>query len=613
MHMCGLSKLHGDPALAGANNGKMYKRIGVLVAATLVASAAFAQDVPRKDKVIFDLAKPIQDPKNFNWYTPGTKREHGAHQAMWEPLFLVDYDTGRLEPWLALSIAPTNNITPNEWVLTLRRGVSWSDGKKFTADDVIFTINELVLKNDSLVAQEAVSMRQQVASVARTNPTDEYRVTFKLKYANPRFALQNFATGFFGSFFIMPQHIWRDALDKNKYPDPSAFKFSNPIGTGPYKFKEGSESKMVWVRDDNWWGIKPPTAGGTAFKPRLPAPLQLEWQVLGSDAQSKAALERNDIDTGREMTLAALRDAQSKNNKIIGWDAASPLAWNDPCSRQLEINTLREPWTDPRLRRAVSLLLDRKALATAVYGDAAVPSRTLFPEYGSLKTSIDAVVSAGYGVAPGANAAAAEPLLTAAGWSKSGAFYQKGGQTLAVNILVDVRHDRDVELAREVARQLTAAGIDAKAKEVSHGEYWAQAIPKGDYEMAVSWLSCGSVSDPHASLVRYAAVAQNIGVRSPGFNNTGRWNTQAAKDYADVVIKELGAQMPTPAAVPVLVVKAYKHLSEDMPLIPLVQSPRIMPFNTTYWLGWPAKGVSGVPMHNWSATHRTLHALRKAN
>ena len=68
----------------------------------LVASVASAQSVARENTVIFDLDRTISDPENFNWFTPGTKREHGAHQTMWEPLFILNYGTGELDPWLAL-------------------------------------------------------------------------------------------------------------------------------------------------------------------------------------------------------------------------------------------------------------------------------------------------------------------------------------------------------------------------------------------------------------------------------------------------------------------------------------------------------------------------------
>lgn len=584
-------------------------------------SSLFAQAIPRSDTLIFHLIETIRDPRNFNWYTPGGRRDHGAHQAMWEPLFQLNYETGQLEPWLALSLTPRDPSTPNEWTLILRRGVTWSDNNNtpFTADDVVFTVNELVLRNDSLVAHEAVTLRQQVERATRV---DSHTVTFTLKRPNPNFAVENFAGGFYGSFLIMPRHIWLAALDTNRYASPAEFPFSNPIGTGPYRpvLAEASPTRMVWVRNDNWWGARPqpaagaqvPPAGGNApFRP-LPAPRRLEWRVLGSDAQSQAALESNEIDAGRAMSLEAFRDAQGRNGRIIGWDPASPLAWNDPCARQLEINTLREPWTDPRLRRAVSLLIDRRAIAATVYGGTTVPSRTLFPEYGGLRASIDAVANAGLGVAPGSDATAANALLTAAGWSRTGDFFQKDGRTLSVTILVNASQPKDVETTRDLVRQLTAAGIDARANSVSNAEFWGDAIPKGNYEMALSWLACGSVVEPYTSLARYAAPAVPLGVRSPGFNNTGRWGTQPARDFADIVTRELGLRVLPPAQVPPVVLRAYRHLSDDMPVIPLVQSPRIIPFNTTYWVGWPVRGGPGVPMHSWGSTHRIIHALRRA-
>lgn len=587
----------------------------IICAMSMAHATASARAQARNDTVIFDLAQPIQDPDNFNWYTPGVKREHGAHQAMWEPLFLLDYATGELTPWLAEKLVPVNPDNPVDWTLTLRRGVTWSDGKSFDGEDVAFTINELVLKNDDLVAQEAVTMRQQLAgpvTVTKIGPGNLPReVNFKLRSPNPRFDRENFAGGFFSSFMIMPQHIWQEATDKNKYASPADYKFSKPIGTGPYKLKSKGQTAMVWERDNSWWGAKLPPGGGPRFA-TLPVPMQLEWRVLGSDAQSKAALEANEIDAGREMTPAAFTEARAKNPKIVGWDPASPLAWTDPCARQLDVNTLRPPWSDPRLRRAISLLLDRAALAATAYEGSTAPSRTLFPDYGALKVVIDAVVAAGYGVAPGPDALKGVGLLVEAGWEKGERFYAKDGTTLAVTILVDASQPKDVAAAREVARQLAAAGIDAKAQEIGRGEYWGQAIPKGEYEMALSWLSCGSVSEPYASLARYAADPQPIGVRSPGFNNTGRWQSQAAKEFKSVVRDELGVRW-TAAPNVTAVVKAYKHLHEDMPLVPLVQSLRVIPFSTAYWTGWPAKGGKAVPMHAWSATHRLIHSLRKTN
>jgi peptide/nickel transport system substrate-binding protein len=62
---------------------------------------------------------------------------------------------------------------------------------------------------------------------------------------------------------------------------------------------------------------------------------------------------------------------------------------------------------------------------------------------------------------------------------------------------------------------------------------------------------------------------------------------------------------------PTLVAQAYKLLNDEMPFIPLVQSPKIIPFNTKYWSDWPTAKANpyAVPMHNWSATERIIFQL----
>ncbi|MFK4502882.1 peptide/nickel transport system substrate-binding protein [Bradyrhizobium japonicum] len=586
------------------NEWAVLAAIPVLV----LGAPASAQAPARTDVAIFDLARSIDDPKNFNWYTRGTKREHGAHQAMWEPLFLLDYETGKLEPWLATS-PMTANAAQDVWTLTLRKDIKWSDGTPFTAADVKFTV-DMVLRYDGLTAMEAATLRSQVESVTVV-AAKPLEAVFKLRKPNPRFALENFGGGLFGSFLIMPAHIWKDAIGKDafgKEKNPADFKFSNPIGTGPYKLRDATEGAMTWVRDPNWWGIK---GGAGAFKKKLPDPLQLEWRWIDNEAKSKNEIIQGSIDASREFTLASFTDAKNQNAKIVGWDAASPLAWNDPCARQIDINTKREPWTNAKLRQALSFAINRKALAADIYGDTAIPSRTMFPEFGAMKPFIDRVINDGLGISPNADVAKAKGLIEDAGYSQDGGLYKKNGQILSAVITVNAGVPKDVEAADAVAQQLRAVGIDVKVQSTSNEQYWGSVVPKGEYELVFGWLSCGSIAEPYTSMVRYAKPAVAIGTRSPGFDNTGRWEGQPQKDYANVVVNEIAPQPLGQAGVPALVAKAYKFLNEEMPFIPLVQSPRIIPSNTTYWAMWPAKGGSSVPMHSWGAAHRIIHGLKK--
>ena len=297
---------------AYSSNGLSAALLATFVATGFEPNLATAQTIARRDTVIFELSKTIEEPTNFNWFFPTGRRDQGAQQSMWEPLLLLNYDTGELDPWLATDI--TSNNSQDVWTLTLRKDVRWSDATPLTADDVLFTVNMILeSKNDVLPALEAVTLRAQVENVSSSGPLN---VVFKLRKPNPRFALESFGGSILGSFLVMPAHIWKNQ-------DPQTFTFSTPIGTGPYKLSQATKTKVTWLRDDNWWGVK------AGFQ-HLPEPTQLIWQVFDNETKSKEALVANNLDAGREYTLSSFIDAKSSNTKIVGWDQNSSLAWNDP-------------------------------------------------------------------------------------------------------------------------------------------------------------------------------------------------------------------------------------------------------------------------------------------
>ena len=97
----------------------------------------------------------------------------------------------------------------------LRKGIYWSDGVEFTADDVIFTV-------ETLMANPAMSFGAQFQlNVDRVYKTDDYTVVFDLKQPNSRF--HAIFTVRWSACFIMPKHIWE------KVDDPVAFDFNDPL------------------------------------------------------------------------------------------------------------------------------------------------------------------------------------------------------------------------------------------------------------------------------------------------------------------------------------------------------------------------------------------------
>ena len=641
---CGSASLHEIvPRLANLRTTFAWI-LGCLAIVSIKSSTAQATDSPpsippilRKDTVVFELTKPLEVPPNFNWFFQGprqaddqtpARREDGAHQAMLEPLFLLNYSTGKLDPWLGDTL--TADAAHKVWTLRLRKDVTWSDGTPFNADDVIFTVNVAKAPRLNLAGEtmEAGIIRREVQKAEYPDPPDAENLTvvFTLNEPNPRFALENFGSTMFGSFLIVQKHAWEDILDAAKVDDPAAFA-PKPIGTGPYVFKEVTSERVVWKLNKDWWGAK------THLKP-LPRPQQLAWQFVGSPGMSKEMLQARDngLDAARPYSRADFESAKHANGKIVGWDASGPRAWSDPCARQLDVNVAHRvgappqpgPWTNPALRKALSLLIDRTVLARKAYGDTTVPSRTIFPEYGAMQRFINPVVAAGYGVAPTADPAGAAAAFTAAGYAQdSHGSLMKDSKPLAATILVDRSMETDMAGADEVASQMRAAGIDAKVEKMAHDDYWGRAVPHGEYEMTYGWLSCGSVAEPYSSMVRSTLLPRNpppaayepqdavpVGQRSPGVDNTGRWGTKAAKDFSRVVRIDMAALAPDDTNLPARTVEAYKFLAEEMPVIPLVQSPMIIPFNTHYWNGWPKRGDDAIPMHAWEQTQRLIHQLK---
>lgn len=553
-----------------------------------------AQSVAREDTVIFDLDRTIQDPENFNWFTAGTKREHGAHQAMWEPLFILNYTTGELDPWLATDAEPNDDFS--RWTIRLRDGVTWSDGEVFDADDLVFTV-EMVLADEELSAIEAATLRSQVASVRKV---DDLTVEFVLKTGNPRFPSENFGVRIFGSFLVMPEHIWSTA------DDPATFAFFPPIGTGPYTYAWGATNRMIWSRDDDWWGAK------SGFQ-TLPEPERLIWVETGGEESRAQLLATNQIDASLNVSIGTFEALQALNSEVIAWYPDYPFAWPDPCARQIEINTTVAPWDDPAMRAAVADIIDRNQIVDIVYEGTTVPSRTMFVEYGAMEPFIDAVEDAGYGLSASADPDAAKAAIEAAGYTPGAdGIYEKDGDDLAIDVHVNSASTEYTRAVDIIVEQLNRAGISAKSVPVENGVFWGEVLPLGSYEMSYSWLSCGSVNEPWTSMARYTtASVVPVGEASPGFNNTGRWDSDAAAAYTDIVDR-MGGFASDDSELPGMVADAYRHLDAETPFIPLVQAVKLLPLNTTYWTGWPtADDPYNHPAFWWGHTHQIIHNLKK--
>ncbi|MEO0543313.1 MAG: ABC transporter substrate-binding protein [Pseudomonadota bacterium] len=559
-----------------------------LKSALLIASAFSAMsanavakdivmDIAREDTVIFDTDKAISVTQSYNWLTSDINREHGAHQLMWEPLFILNYEAGQIEPWLATDFAANDDAT--EWTINLRGGVQWSDGEAFDANDVLFTVNS-VLENEALDGAEASRLRAQVSGVEAKSPS---QVVFTLKQGNPRFVMENFAVQSFGSFLIMPEHIWGNE-------DVASFSFAEPIGTGPYTLSNVTDGKAIWDRNDRWWGA-------TSGFMELPEPLRVIYLSSSSGAQRAARVAANEIDVAHKVTLEQFKAISAENPQVMVWREESPYAWYAPCPWQLEINTEAEPWNSKPLRQAMAALIDRQKIADTAFDGTTIPSRTFFVEHGGMLPFIETLEAEELVAGKNADVDTALALIEAQGWARGpDGFFQRNGQFLTATLAYQAKSADGEAISSIIAAQLAAAGIKADLVAADGQLAMSNAGADRDFELAVHNTACGSVNEPWTSMQAFA----------------NSWTGSTNTTYANLMDTLGSKRLWDPAAMTPMT-DAYAILVDEVPSIPLVQTPMLLPYNNRYWVNWPQEYNNfNHPAFWWGSAHQIVHTLQKA-
>ncbi|NJP05882.1 MAG: ABC transporter substrate-binding protein [Chloroflexaceae bacterium] len=562
--------------------------------APVLPEEVIGNEAERRQTVIWDLSSgPIANPEQWNPLARDGRRDKGLHQSMIEPLFILNYESGVIEPWLGERM--TANDDQDSWTLKLRDGVTWSDGEAFDADDVVFTVN-LVLENPDL---ELDFFAGFTSWVERVEKVDDLTVVFHLVGPNPRFQLDFFSVKVWGSFDVMPEHIWRDK-------DP--YTFTNydpeqgwPVFTGPYKLESFTDQTTIYVRDDNWWGAK------TGFRP-LPQPKRLIWSSF--DIGDDALAVTQHLDSIGNSPLETFEAVKAARPNLITWLDGVPFAWMDPCSRLLTVNTMVPPWDDKDMRWAINAVIDRDALVQDAYDSTTIVSRHFFPAYPPLERYVQLLEQEGlYDEYPlmQRDPARAEQIIESKGWQKgTDGYYEQDGERLSFTIYA---HEASPEMRRageQIAGWLEAIGVQSEMIPLSETD-WVAHKTTGDFDGIIDWDACGSINEPWASMDRYHnRWVKPIDEPVSNYNNQGRWDNAA---YS-AIVDEMAALPLGDPAIDDLFVEAMAIWLDELPFIPLVQDKQLISFDTTYWQGWPTATNNYVhPPSWWQSAHIIIHHL----
>lgn len=551
--------------------------------ATTGPAAAARTTVPREKTLIIGFeGGPIQAPEQGNPYVPGAPMSQGNHQLMIESLYYLNYEDGKPIPWLAESHQYNQNFT--EVDIKLRKGVEWSDGKPFTAEDVVFTLNMLRSEKSSGLAY-GPEMQKWVKEAKAVDP-QTVKVTLTDSY--PRFLFNSFMVHIWGAVRILPKHIW-DGQDPMTFTNFDLAK-GWPVWTGPYKMVKASSTEFVFDRNDNWWGAK------TGFK-KLPAPERVVMVEAGADDKKAAALQANDVDAQPSLRLDTFLKVKQGNPNAIAWFDKEPYAWIDPCPPTMGFNNEKAPWDNAEMRWAVSNGLDRKKYSEAAGFGVGLPARYNFPFYAPLENLLNknGDLFEKYNTLE-YNPQKAMQRIEAQGYKKGGdGVYTKDGQPLKLNLLMTSTAAPQPHIA-VIVSNLKAIGIDVAPQALASTQYF-DLRNRAQFEIETSHVACGSVVDPFAEVnlfhSRWIKPAGEI-------RSNNQWGYKNP-DY-DTVVDKIAALQPGDPGLEPLFRQALEMRLRDLPHIALAQQFRVVPYSTKYWTNWPTATNNYIHPPNWWMT-----------
>jgi peptide/nickel transport system substrate-binding protein len=274
-------------------------------------------------------------PPHFDLHQSGTFFNLGAMACMFDNLIRRDpFDSGNIIPDLAHSweIAEDGKT----YTFFLRKGVEFNDGAELTAEDVKATFDRIAKPPSGISIPRSILF----TSVSEINARDKYTVEFKLSDARPvSFMMAAIASGW-------NVIVRKKTLEDNNY---NLRKMVTYPGTGPFRSVRRVENE-VWVmeKNPNYWNKGLPYLDGIEF-----------YNVLPFSPEMASAILSNRVDYVRATDPVTKR-------KAMDTPGMSTATYYQSVVHATWVNNKKKALDDPRVRRAMHLVLDKPVLVEVV-------------------------------------------------------------------------------------------------------------------------------------------------------------------------------------------------------------------------------------------------------
>jgi peptide/nickel transport system substrate-binding protein len=494
-----------------------------------------------------------QGPTLLNPHFANSTKDQSGSRPFYESLARFDTD-GRLMPILAAEIPSSDNggiaADGRSTTWKLKRGVTWHDGKPFTADDVIFNWR---YATDPATAAFTGGVYENVKAIEKI---DAHAVRIVFAKPSPvwtRSANQQ----------LIPQHLFAPYIGAKSREAPQNLK---PIGTGPYRFVD----------------FKPGDIVKGELNPNYHDPVRPHFDAIeikgGGDAASaaRAVLQTGEFDYAWNLQI---EDEVLKRMEATGKGRVSFSPGGD--TEMIWVN-FTDPWTevdgeraslksrhpilsDPAVREALALLLDRKSAQEFVYGRTGVATSNVLnnpKQFNSPNTKSET------------NLEKANALLDGAGWKRgANGIREKNGRKFSLLFQSSTNSVR--QKVQSIFKQACGkAGIEIELKTVVSAVYFSSDMGNpdtaGKFWADLQMHTFTRTPDPDRFMQLWVSWEASTKAHKWLGLNTGRWINA---EY-DALFKAQQVELD-PVKRAAMLIRMNDLVCNDRAMIPVVYRPLV--------------------------------------
>lgn len=463
-----------------------------------------------------------EGPKTFNPFNTKDNISAMMSEVMYDGLLTTHPVTGQPIPKLAKSFS----VNGNDYIIHLRHGIKWSDGKPITADDVVFTWQNIIFDGfGNTSTRDSIIIDGKLPTVKKI---DDYTVEFKTPQPFAPF-IRMLSTP------IAPKHIFEPAVKKGKeYFETFLSTNVDPktlVTSGAFRLKEYVPAqRVVFERNPNYYMIN-------KNNQKLPYLDKLVYLIVGDINNEVLKFEGGELDTiGLQgANVARFKELEKHSNfKVynLGPDTGTMFVSFNLNNRKDKngkyfVDLKKQRWfQDKNFRQAVDYAIDRKNMVLNIANGLAAPlytaeslnsiylNKNLKPYDRNIEKSKDLLKKSGYW------------------WDKKGHLMDKFGNHVEFNLFTNAGNTEREAIGVMVKQDLEDLGMKVNFKPIEFNSLVNKLVNTSDWDIVIMGLT-GSPLEPNGGKNVWMSngTLHMFNQRPAGYTKDDRYSWEKELDY----------------------------------------------------------------------------------